>query len=92
MDLVKENYELYNDDYINVIDKIDKVDAIITDIPYNISKENNFKTMKDRSGRNGIDFGEWDKNFNEETLINLMPLIKNGGSFLHFIHLNSFLL
>jgi site-specific DNA-methyltransferase (adenine-specific) len=33
------------------------VDMILTDPPYNISKENNFKTM----GRSGIDFGEWDK-------------------------------
>ena len=33
------------------------VDAVITDPPYNISRDNNFNTM----GRAGIDFGEWDK-------------------------------
>ena len=33
------------------------VDLILTDIPYEISRDNNFKTMKDRKGRKGIDFG-----------------------------------
>lgn len=33
------------------------VDAIITDPPYNISRDNNFHTM----GRAGIDFGDWEK-------------------------------
>lgn len=34
-----------------------KVDAIITDPPYNIARDNNFTTM----WRSGIDFWEWDK-------------------------------
>lgn len=38
-----------------------KVNHIITDPPYNISKENNFTTMKNK--RSGIDFGDWDKEF-----------------------------
>jgi len=38
-----------------------KVNHIITDPPYNISHENNFNTL--RSPRKGVDFGEWDKNF-----------------------------
>ena len=33
--------------------------AIISDPPYNISRDNNFTTM----GRASIDFGEWDKDF-----------------------------
>lgn len=37
----------------------DSVDAIITDPPYNISRDNNFASM----GRAGIDFGEWDHTF-----------------------------
>lgn len=51
--------KIYNDDMFNVLTKIQEstVDAIITDPPYNISRDNNFKTM----GRAGIDFGEWDK-------------------------------
>lgn len=44
-----------------------KVNAIITDPPYNISKENNYSTMKNKYGKpaneTGIDFGNWDKNF-----------------------------
>lgn len=36
-----------------------KVDHIITDPPYNISKDNNFGTMK--NPRAGVDFGNWDR-------------------------------
>lgn len=54
--------ELYNDDAYKLINdfverKI-KVNHIITDPPYNISKDNNFSTM--RRPRNGVNFGEWD--------------------------------
>ena len=53
--------ELVNGDCVGEIEKLIeqgiKVDCIITDPPYFISKENNFKTM----GRAGIDFGTWDK-------------------------------
>ena len=58
-------------------------DHIITDPPYNISKENNFKTM--RGVRQGIDFGEWDKGFDYLTWIELAyPLVRDGGSFVVF--------
>ena len=57
------SYELYKGDCLEVMDKLIEqgtiFDAIITDPPYNISRDNNFKTM----GRSGIDFGEWDKDF-----------------------------
>lgn len=56
-------------------------DAIITDPPYNISKDNNFNTLN----RQGIDFGEWDKNFDICEWINLInPIIKKGGSVIIF--------
>ena len=67
------NSNMYEDDRIkiyldNAYTKITElqrnkiiVNHIITDPPYNISKNNNFNTMK--SKRKGIDFGEWDKNF-----------------------------
>lgn len=76
--------EIFNENYLDGIKRImpKSVDLILTDIPYNISRENNFKTMKDRQGRNGIDFGEWDKDFKEEDLINLIPLLKDGGAIL----------
>ena len=65
------SFKLYNDDCLKVMDKLIeqgvKVDAIITDPPYNIARENNFHTMKNKYGkqahRKGIDFGEWDKGF-----------------------------
>jgi DNA modification methylase len=58
-----------------------KYNAIITDPPYNISTNNNFKTM----GRAGIDFGEWDKEFNLTSWIE--PSIKqleDGGNIIIF--------
>lgn len=57
--------KLYHGDCLEVMDKMIekgvKVDAIITDPPYNIARNNNFTTM----GRRGIDFGDWDKKFLE---------------------------
>ena len=76
--------DLYNGDCLEVmqqlIDKGVKVDAIITDIPYQISVDNNFKTMKDRNGRNGIDFGTWDKEFDCSTLSIFSKLLNPNGS------------
>ena len=60
------------------------IDLIMTDIPFNISRKNNFKTMKDRQGRNGIDFGEWDKSFDETKLLDLANKLKDGGSLILF--------
>lgn len=76
---------LYNGDCLEVMDRLIeegvKVDAIITDPPYNITRENNFKTM----GRSGIDFGEWDKGFDQFKWIEKsFKLVKNGGSLFIF--------
>lgn len=73
--------KIFNMDFLNgiemLIEKGVEVDAIITDPPYNISKDNNFKTM----GRAGIDFGEWDKGFNQfDWIEKSYPLLKKGGS------------
>lgn len=55
--------ELFNADaYKKVSDLIKEgvtVNHIITDPPYNISKDNNFTTMK--KPRAGVDFGNWDR-------------------------------
>lgn len=78
-----EKYELYKGDSLEVMRKIKKesIDAIITDPPYNISRDNNFKTM----GRAGIDFGEWDKNFDLTSWIKIaQPLLKKGGNIVIF--------
>lgn len=59
----------------------ESISAIITDPPYNISRKNNFKTM----GRNGIDFGEWDKDFDLTSWINIASnKIKKGGNIVIF--------
>lgn len=88
----RESVQLLQGDCINVMtslikDKV-KVDAIITDPPYNISKENNFSTMKNAK-RQGVDFGEWDKGFDLFAWIDVADkLLKDGGNIIVF---NSFL-
>lgn len=53
-----------------------KVDCIITDPPYNISRKNNFQTI----GRKGIDFGSWDKEFNQTSWLDGIGEILNDNS------------
>ena len=75
--------KLYNDDCIKKFATMprNKVDAIITDPPYNISRDNNFKTMN----RAGIDFGEWDKDFDSTGWIKYCKsLLKKGGNIVIF--------
>lgn len=58
-----------------------EVNLILTDPPYNISRKNNFKTI----GRNGIDFGKWDWNFDQTKWIKeIYEIVKPGGSVLIF--------
>jgi len=59
----------------------ESVDLLLTDPPYNVSQKSNFHTM----GRKGVDFGEWDKDFNQiEWLGEACKKIKKGGSVLVF--------
>lgn len=74
-----------------------KVDAIITDPPYNISKPNNFSTMTSAK-RQGVDFGDWDKDFDLFSWLKIADsLLKDGGnivifsSFLHVGEIAKFL-
>ncbi|MDW2922084.1 site-specific DNA-methyltransferase [Mesomycoplasma ovipneumoniae] len=81
----KVNFVL-NDDYKILLEYLKdnniKVDAVIIDPPYNISKKNNFASMKNR---HGFDFGKWDYNFDQSEWINLTaPFIKEGGSIIIF--------
>lgn len=79
---------LINGDAYKVFDELleegVKVDHIITDPPYNISKDNNFGTME--RPRTGIDFGEWDNgNFDLYSWIpKYSKLLKNNGSMIIF--------
>lgn len=75
--------KIFNEDCINGLKKLstESVDALITDPPYNISRNNNFRTM----GRDGIDFGEWDKDFNLVSWISPgVDKVKKGGNVVIF--------
>lgn len=77
--------KLYNCDCKKIIKKMIKenfkVDLILTDPPYNISRKNNFNTM----GRNGIDFGDWDKNFDQIDWLNgIGNIVNKNGSIIIF--------
>jgi len=57
------------------------IDCVLTDPPYNIAKDNNFHTM----GRQGIDFGEWDKGADILSFICEIPrILKKDGSIIIF--------
>ena len=75
--------KLFKGDSSVIMGNIEKesIDDIITDPPYNISRDNNFTTM----GRAGIDFGEWDKDFDLTSWIKIAePLLKKGGNIVIF--------
>lgn len=81
-------FKIYNNDSYKQVDTFISekvmVDHIITDPPYNISKDNNFGTMK--SPRAGVDFGAWDRgNFD---LFSWIPkyasILKPNGSMVIF--------
>jgi len=63
MKINNSEVSIFNEDSYTKIDELIEngvvVNHIITDPPYNISKENNFHTMK--HPRAGVDFGEWDQ-------------------------------
>ena len=85
--LVTDRMELYNDDAFRILKEFitngTRVNHIITDPPYNISKRNNFSTMK--SPRKGVDFGEWDNGFDLLGWINgYSRLLDINGSFIVF--------
>ncbi len=85
--------ELIQGDALKEMDKLIaqgiKVNAIITDPPYNIARKNNFHTMKNKYGkpahRRGIDFGEWDKGFDLFSWLDkAVDILDKGGSLFFF--------
>ncbi len=86
--LSENQVQILEGDSYSILDKLAKsglrVDHIITDPPYNISKANNFDTMRS-SQRKGVDFGEWDKNFDLISWIEVAgSMLEPGGSFIIF--------
>ncbi|WP_269077116.1 DNA (cytosine-5-)-methyltransferase [Mycoplasma putrefaciens] len=81
---ISDDLEIYNYNAYEIIDKLIKkqvrVNHIITDPPYNISQKNNFKTLRS-ANRQGLDFGDWDNNFNLVSWIKPFTKIldKNGS-------------
>lgn len=74
---------IYNSDCNKVLKTIESesIDLVLTDPPYNVSKKNNFHTMK----RKGVDFGEWDKEADIISYIeDVYRVTKKGGSFIVF--------
>jgi site-specific DNA-methyltransferase (adenine-specific)/modification methylase len=75
---------IYNQDCVIGMEDIDdnSLDAIITDPPFNISVKNNFNTLK---GRKGIDFGEWDKEFDLTSWLEIaLKKLKKSGNIIIF--------
>ena len=94
---LSHDINLYNEDSYSFFNELRDsnivVDHIITDPPYNISKENNFNTMSNAK-RQGVDFGEWDKEFDLLSWIDMYSQIlsKNGSmiifnSYRHLSHI-----
>lgn len=82
-----KKYEIFRDDAFywieNELEKKIKVNHIITDPPYNISKKNNFSTMK--NPRQGVNFGAWDNNFALlEWIEKFSKILDKNGSFIVF--------
>lgn len=82
-----KKYEIFNTDAFlwveNALKKEIKVNHIITDPPYNISKKNNFSTMK--NPRQGVNFGAWDNNFALlEWIEKFSKILDKNGSFIVF--------
>lgn len=78
-----KKYKVIKGDCLKILEEIpdNYVDLILTDPPYNISKDNNFRTM----GRNGIDFGEWDHEADLTTWLSVaFRVLKPGGSLVIF--------
>lgn len=66
-------------DCLEIMRSIDdgSIDLLLTDPPYNVSQRSNFHTM----GRSGVDFGEWDHDFDQTEWLRIAcRKIKNGGS------------
>lgn len=80
-------FGLHNCDYKDLVKQMKKegilVDLVLTDPPYCVSRKHQlgFSNM----GRAGMNYGEWDYNFNQKEWIKkTAPLVRDGGSMIIF--------
>ena len=63
--------EIYNEDYKKTIRRMKKnkikLDAVITDPPYGVSRKHQLGYSN--MGRSGMNYGEWDYNFDQKKWI-----------------------
>lgn len=79
--------EIYNEDYKKTIRRMKKnnirLDAIITDPPYGVSRKHQLGYSN--MGRSGMNYGEWDYNFDQKKWIReVSDLVKPGGTVIIF--------
>lgn len=79
--------EIYNEDYKKTIRRMKKnkikLDAIITDPPYGVSRKHQLGYSN--MGRSGMNYGEWDYNFDQKKWIReVSDLVKPGGTIIIF--------
>lgn len=79
--------DLYNEDYKKTVRRLKKnkikLDAIITDPPYGVSRKHQLGYSN--MGRSGMNYGEWDYNFDQKKWIrDVSDLIKPGGTIIIF--------
>lgn len=79
--------DLRNCDYKDVVNDLiknkTKVDLILTDPPYCVSRD--YQLCFSNMGRSGMNYGEWDYDFNQtQWLEETIQLLKNGGSIIIF--------
>lgn len=75
--------KIYNMDCIEGMELLEdgSIDLLLTDPPYNVSMKSNFHTM----GRTGVDFGEWDKGFDQKSWLEIaLKKVRKGGSVVIF--------
>lgn len=71
--------KIFNGDSLEIIPTLpnNHFDLLLADPPYEISRPSNVHTM----GRAGLDFGEWDKNFDQFSWIkSVLPKLKPGAN------------
>jgi len=90
---VKNTYELYNCDCLEYMKNMadNSVDLILTDPPYEISRDTNFLSGKIKSDdtckfRISMQFGEWDNNFKglDKIIFECYRILKRGGTIICF--------